>query len=95
VEITAQWPRVHVRRLRKRWIACLRLRTIAAHGFGSAPKMNRILETDLENRTARVQAGATNLGISQAVSPEGFFYAPDPSSQLAWPCRKVLAFTAR
>src|SRR5690349_841483 len=46
-------------------------------------KMNRILETDLANRTARVQAGVTNLAISQAVSPEGFFYAPDPSSQLA------------
>ena len=41
-------------------------------------KMNRILETDFENRTARVQAGVTNLAISQAVSPEGFFYAPDP-----------------
>jgi glycolate oxidase len=46
-------------------------------------KMNRVLETDFENRTARVQAGVTNLAISQAVSPEGFFYAPDPSSQLA------------
>src|ERR687884_550991 len=46
-------------------------------------KMNRILETDFESRTARVQAGVTNLAISQAVSPEGFFYAPDPSSQLA------------
>src|SRR3954453_10914554 len=49
----------------------------------SVTKMNRILETDFENRTARVQAGVTNLAISQAVSPEGFFYAPDPSSQLA------------
>src|SRR3954466_7922995 len=46
-------------------------------------KMNRILDTDFENRTVRVQAGVTNLAISQAVSPEGFFYAPDPSSQLA------------
>src|SRR3954452_20135271 len=46
-------------------------------------KMNRILETDFESRTARVQSGVTNLAISQAVSPEGFFYAPDPSSQLA------------
>ncbi len=35
------------------------------------------------NRTARVQAGVTNLSISEAVSPDGFFYAPDPSSQLA------------
>src|SRR3954447_4982301 len=46
-------------------------------------KMNRVLEVDFESRTARVQAGVTNLAISQAVSPEGFFYAPDPSSQLA------------
>ena len=46
-------------------------------------KMNRVLDVDFENRTARVQAGITNLGISQAVAHEGFFYAPDPSSQLA------------
>src|SRR5215208_1212949 len=46
-------------------------------------KMNRVLDIDFENRTARVQSGITNLAISQAVSPEGFFYAPDPSSQLA------------
>src|SRR3954452_18975836 len=46
-------------------------------------KMNRVLEVDFANRTARVQTGITNLAISQEVSPEGFFYAPDPSSQLA------------
>ncbi|MCF6369738.1 FAD-linked oxidase C-terminal domain-containing protein [Rhizobium halophilum] len=46
-------------------------------------KMTRILEVDPANRTATVQAGVTNLSISEAVSPEGFFYAPDPSSQLA------------
>ena len=46
-------------------------------------KMNRVLDIDFENRTARVQAGITNLAISQAVAHEGFFYAPDPSSQLA------------
>ncbi len=46
-------------------------------------KMNRILGVDYANRTARVQAGVTNLAISEAVSPDGFFYAPDPSSQLA------------
>src|SRR3954471_5411518 len=40
------------------------------------PKMNRILEAEFENRTARVPSGVTNLAISQAVSPEGFFYAP-------------------
>jgi len=46
-------------------------------------KMSRILEVDPANRTATVQAGVTNLSISDAVSPQGFFYAPDPSSQLA------------
>jgi len=46
-------------------------------------KMNRVLDLSFENRTARVQAGITNLGISQAVAHENFFYAPDPSSQLA------------
>ena len=46
-------------------------------------KLNRILEVDYANRFARVQAGVTNLGISNAVDGDGFFYAPDPSSQLA------------
>ncbi|HEY8566834.1 MAG TPA: FAD-linked oxidase C-terminal domain-containing protein [Beijerinckiaceae bacterium] len=46
-------------------------------------KMNRVIDVSFENRTARVQAGITNLGISQAVAHESFFYAPDPSSQLA------------
>ncbi len=46
-------------------------------------KMSRILDIDLANRTATVQAGVTNLNISEAVSADGFFYAPDPSSQLA------------
>jgi glycolate oxidase len=46
-------------------------------------KMNRILEIDFANRAAIVQAGVTNLNISESVSADGFFYAPDPSSQLA------------
>ncbi|MDO6962425.1 FAD-binding oxidoreductase [Rhizobium alvei] len=46
-------------------------------------RMNRIVEIDFANRVARVQAGVTNLSISDAVAAEGFFYAPDPSSQLA------------
>ncbi len=46
-------------------------------------KLNRILDVNFPNRTARVQAGVTNLSITEAVSAEGFFYAPDPSSQLA------------
>ncbi len=46
-------------------------------------RMNRILDIDLTNRTATVQAGVTNLAISAAVDRDGFFYAPDPSSQLS------------
>jgi glycolate oxidase len=46
-------------------------------------KFNRILEIDYENRCAVVQPGVTNLGISNAVAADGFYYAPDPSSQIA------------
>lgn len=46
-------------------------------------KMNRVLEIDFANRFARVESGITNLAISGRVAGEGFFYAPDPSSQLA------------
>jgi glycolate oxidase len=46
-------------------------------------RMNRILEIDYADRCAVVQAGVTNIGITNAVAPHGFFYAPDPSSQLA------------
>lgn len=46
-------------------------------------KMSKLLSVDYENRVARVQAGITNLAISQQVAHRGFFYAPDPSSQLA------------
>ena len=46
-------------------------------------RMNRILDIDYADRCAVVQAGVTNLGITGAVSDRGFFYAPDPSSQLA------------
>ncbi len=46
-------------------------------------KLNKILEIDLPNRCARVQPGVTNLGISNAVAHAGFYYAPDPSSQIA------------
>src|SRR5690606_6367697 len=41
-------------------------------------KFNRILEVDYENRCAVVQPGVTNLGITQAVQGDGFYYAPDP-----------------
>jgi glycolate oxidase len=46
-------------------------------------KFNRILDIDYENRCARVQPGATNLSITRAVESAGFYYAPDPSSQIA------------
>jgi glycolate oxidase len=46
-------------------------------------RMNRILDIDYADRCATVQAGVTNLAITGAVQDEGFFYAPDPSSQLA------------
>ncbi len=46
-------------------------------------RLNGILETDLENRFIRVQSGRTNLSVTAAVEDQGYFYAPDPSSQLA------------
>ena len=46
-------------------------------------RMNRILEIDVDNRVARVETGATNLSVTAAAAGDGFFYAPDPSSQMA------------
>jgi glycolate oxidase len=46
-------------------------------------KFNRILEIDYDNRCVVVQPGVTNLAISEAVAGQGFYYAPDPSSQIA------------
>ena len=46
-------------------------------------KFNKILEIDFDNRCAVVQPGVTNLSITQAVEHAGFYYAPDPSSQIA------------
>ncbi|MBV1700877.1 MAG: FAD-binding protein [Hyphomicrobiales bacterium] len=46
-------------------------------------KLNRVLEIDYDNRFMRIEAGVTNLAISGAVAHERYFYAPDPSSQLA------------
>jgi glycolate oxidase len=44
-------------------------------------RMKKILEVDLENRVARVQPGVINLDITRALAPDGYYYAPDPSSQ--------------
>ena len=46
-------------------------------------RMNRILEIDLENERALVEPGVVNLDVTLAVQPQGYFYAPDPSSQRA------------
>ncbi len=46
-------------------------------------KFNRIREIDFANRIAVVEPGVTNLAVSNAVAHEGFYYAPDPSSQIA------------
>ena len=46
-------------------------------------RMNDVLETNYPDRYIRVQTGRTNLSVTGAVETDGFFYAPDPSSQLA------------
>src|SRR5712672_1534700 len=46
-------------------------------------KFNRIREIDLENRVVVAEPGVTNLAVTQAVEEAGFYYAPDPSSQIA------------
>ncbi|MDE0809015.1 MAG: FAD-binding protein [Alphaproteobacteria bacterium] len=46
-------------------------------------KFNRVLDIDFDNRAVVTQPGVTNLGITHAVQHEGFYYAPDPSSQIA------------
>jgi glycolate oxidase len=47
----------------------------------SLARMNRILEIDLASARVTVQPGVTNLAVTNAVSADGFYYAPDPSSQ--------------
>ena len=46
-------------------------------------KFNRVLDIDYEDRVAVVQPGVTNLAVTRAVEAAGFYYAPDPSSQIA------------
>ncbi|EJB08178.1 FAD/FMN-dependent dehydrogenase [Rhizobium leguminosarum bv. trifolii WSM597] len=49
----------------------------------STIRLREILEVDTANRYIRVQTGVTNLAVTAELEAEGFFYAPDPSSQLA------------
>ncbi|ACD82950.1 Glycolate oxidase, subunit GlcD [Methylacidiphilum infernorum V4] len=49
----------------------------------SLARLNRVLEIDPQNRTARVEPGVTNIRVSQEAAPYGLYYSPDPSSQLA------------
>ena len=49
----------------------------------SLTKFNKILEIDFKNKCVVAQPGVTNLSITHAVQHKGFYYAPDPSSQLA------------
>src|ERR1700728_1329815 len=46
-------------------------------------KFNRIREIDFDNRVAVVEPGVTNIAVTQAIEHAGFYYAPDPSSQIA------------
>ena len=46
-------------------------------------RMNQVIETNYDDRYIKVQTGRTNLSVTGAVEANGFFYAPDPSSQLA------------
>src|SRR5436305_2610426 len=46
-------------------------------------KFKRLREIDFDNRVVVTEPGVTNLAISQAVAHAGFYYAPDPSSQIA------------
>ena len=46
-------------------------------------KFNKIKEIDYKNRCVVAQPGVTNLSITEAVQEKGFYYAPDPSSQIA------------
>ena len=59
--------------------------TIAAEGgiILELSRMNQILEIDLDNRLARVQPGVVNQHVTRAVEADDFYYAPDPSSQVA------------
>lgn len=60
----------------------------------SLNRLNRILELDPDNRTARVQPGVINSNISSAAAPHGLYFAPDPSSQTVCTIGGNLAFNS-
>ncbi|MBT3346406.1 MAG: FAD-binding protein [Gemmatimonadetes bacterium] len=49
----------------------------------SLARMNRILSIDTQDRAITVEPGVTNVSVTHAVAAQGFYYAPDPSSQIA------------
>ncbi|HEY6102099.1 MAG TPA: FAD-linked oxidase C-terminal domain-containing protein [bacterium] len=49
----------------------------------SLARLNRVGEVDLRGRTAIVEPGVINLDVTKGIAPQGYFYAPDPSSQAA------------
>src|SRR5919109_731676 len=51
-------------------------------GMGGMNRMNRVLEIDVPNRCAVVEPGLINLWLSREVAARGYFFAPDPSSQM-------------
>ena len=55
-------------------------------------KLSKVLETNYDDRYIRVQSGRTNLSVTGAVEALDFFYAPDPSSQLACAIAGNIAF---
>ncbi len=57
-------------------------------------RLNKIIEVDAENRIAVVEAGVVNIDISLAAAPHGFYFAPDPSSQLICTIGGNLAFNS-
>jgi glycolate oxidase len=59
------------------------VRPIAGGLVVSLARLNRIIDLDPEAGTATLEPGVRNLAISEAASPHGLFYAPDPSSQIA------------
>src|SRR5690606_11795874 len=48
-------------------------------------RMRRVLEVDIPNRRVKVEPGVTNLAVTREVAAEGYYYAPDPSSQQVCP----------